>query len=38
MATVGFDSYDATWRWSVDELEAFWASIWDFFDVPGRAG
>ncbi len=28
-----FDSYDALWRWSVDELEAFWQSIWDFFDV-----
>jgi acetoacetyl-CoA synthetase len=25
--------YDALWRWSVDELEAFWAAIWDFFDV-----
>ncbi len=28
-----FDSYDALWRWSVDELEAFWQSIWDFFGV-----
>jgi acetoacetyl-CoA synthetase len=28
-----FDSYDALWRWSVDELEAFWESIWDFFGV-----
>ena len=28
-----FDSYDALWRWSVDEFEAFWQSIWDFFDV-----
>jgi acetoacetyl-CoA synthetase len=25
--------YEALWHWSVDELEAFWASIWDFFDV-----
>ncbi|MFZ2050013.1 MAG: acetoacetate--CoA ligase [Solirubrobacteraceae bacterium] len=25
--------YDALWRWSVDELDAFWASIWDYFDV-----
>jgi acetoacetyl-CoA synthetase len=25
--------YDALWQWSVDELEAFWASIWDFFEV-----
>jgi acetoacetyl-CoA synthetase len=26
-------SYDDLWRWSTTELEAFWASIWDFFDV-----
>jgi acetoacetyl-CoA synthetase len=25
--------YDQLWRWSVDELEAFWAAIWDYFDV-----
>lgn len=30
---LNFESYDALWRWSVDELEAFWQSIWDFFDV-----
>jgi acetoacetyl-CoA synthetase len=30
---LNFDSYDALWRWSVDELESFWQSIWDFFDV-----
>jgi acetoacetyl-CoA synthetase len=29
-------SYDDLWRWSVDDLEGFWASIWDFFAV--RAG
>jgi acetoacetyl-CoA synthetase len=28
-----FDDYQALWRWSVDELDAFWAAIWDFFDV-----
>ncbi|WP_324716620.1 acetoacetate--CoA ligase [Carboxydochorda subterranea] len=28
-----FDSYDALWRWSVSEVEAFWASIWDFFEI-----
>jgi acetoacetyl-CoA synthetase len=25
--------YHALWRWSVDELEDFWASIWDHFEV-----
>ena len=28
-----FESYDELWRWSVTELEAFWAAIWDFFEV-----
>ena len=28
-----FASYADLQRWSVDELEAFWRSIWDFFDV-----
>ena len=28
-----FSSYDELWQWSVDELEAFWASIWDYFEM-----
>jgi acetoacetyl-CoA synthetase len=28
-----FDSYDALWRWSTTELDAFWQSIWDYFHV-----
>lgn len=28
-----FGSYNELWRWSIDELEAFWASIWQHFDV-----
>ena len=28
-----FDSYDALWRWSVSDLDAFWQSIWDYFDL-----
>ena len=30
---LSFDSYDALWRWSVSDLEAFWASIWDYFGL-----
>jgi acetoacetyl-CoA synthetase len=30
------DDYHALWRWSVDDLEAFWASIWDFFEVEAE--
>ncbi|WP_455554804.1 acetoacetate--CoA ligase [Comamonas sp.] len=28
-----FDSYDALWRWSVTDLNGFWQSIWDYFDM-----
>ena len=28
-----FESYDALWRWSVTDLEGFWQSIWDYFEL-----
>ena len=28
-----FPGYDALWQWSVDDLPAFWQSIWDSFGV-----
>lgn len=28
-----FDAYQALWQWSVSELETFWESVWDYFDV-----
>jgi len=28
-----FGSYEELWRWSVTDLEGFWAEVWDFFDV-----
>jgi acetoacetyl-CoA synthetase len=30
---LDFDSYEALWRWSVTDLEAFWRSIWDYHAV-----
>ncbi|HQR97345.1 MULTISPECIES: acetoacetate--CoA ligase [unclassified Polaromonas] len=30
---LSFDNYDALWRWSVTDLDAFWQSIWDYFDL-----
>ncbi len=27
------EGYDALWRWSTTELPAFWASLWDFFEI-----
>ncbi len=36
-----FDDYAALWRWSVSDLDAFWQSIWDYFELcsptPHRA-
>jgi acetoacetyl-CoA synthetase len=29
---LSFDTYNDLWRWSVTELDAFWQSIWDYFD------
>jgi acetoacetyl-CoA synthetase len=28
-----FHSYDDLWRWSVTDLDAYWQSIWDYFDL-----
>ncbi|RJF94782.1 acetoacetate--CoA ligase [Oleomonas cavernae] len=30
---LNFADYDALWRWSVTEIEAFWESLWDYFEV-----
>jgi len=30
---LDLEDYAALWQWSVDDLEDFWASIWEFFDV-----
>jgi acetoacetyl-CoA synthetase len=32
-----FLSYEELWHWSVDDLEGFWASIWDFYGVRAHA-
>jgi acetoacetyl-CoA synthetase len=28
-----FDTYNDLWRWSVTDLEGFWQSIWDYFEL-----
>jgi acetoacetyl-CoA synthetase len=27
------ETYDALWRWSVEQRDAFWAAVWDFCEV-----
>src|SRR5262249_44099691 len=34
---LDFDDYDTLWRWSVEDLEGFWGSLWDFFEIRARA-
>lgn len=31
------EGYEALWRWSVTDLEGFWRSIWDHFDLRSPA-
>jgi acetoacetyl-CoA synthetase len=30
---LALDDYHALWRWSVEELETFWRTIWDYFEI-----
>jgi acetoacetyl-CoA synthetase len=32
-----FDDYAPLWEWSVAEIESFWETIWQFFDVQASA-
>ncbi|WP_370520652.1 acetoacetate--CoA ligase [Thioalkalivibrio sp. XN279] len=27
------ETYDALWRWSIEQRDAFWAAVWDFCEV-----
>ncbi len=31
-----YENYHDLWRWSVDDLEGFWSSIWEFFQVKSH--
>jgi acetoacetyl-CoA synthetase len=33
---LAFATYDGLWRWSVDDVEGFWTSIWTYFDVKAH--
>lgn len=32
-----FSSYEDLWRWSVADLERFWTTIWEFFEIRAHA-
>ena len=35
---LSFDSYEAAWRWSVEDLDGFWTAVWNWFGVAGERG
>ena len=30
---LSFNDYNSLWEWSVKEIESFWQSLWQFFDI-----
>jgi acetoacetyl-CoA synthetase len=30
---LNFNNYNELWAWSVAEVEAFWSSIWTYFNI-----
>src|SRR3954468_24295508 len=36
MRERGFETYADLWRWSVEDIEGFWGSLWDRFEVGER--
>src|SRR5699024_381141 len=30
------DNYNDLWKWSVNEVESFWESLWEYFDVQSK--
>ncbi|HUW38216.1 MAG TPA: acetoacetate--CoA ligase [Rhodocyclaceae bacterium] len=34
---LAFAGYEALWRWSVTDLEAFWGAVWDYFSIRSSA-
>jgi acetoacetyl-CoA synthetase len=30
---LDLDDYESLWRWSVEDLEGFWGSIWDYYGL-----
>src|SRR5690554_5274037 len=33
---LSFDNYNKLWQWSVTELEDFWESIWQYFNIQAK--
>src|SRR5918995_1503650 len=33
MRARGFSDYHELWRWSVEDLDGFWAALWEWFEI-----
>lgn len=33
-----FNDYESLWRWSIEDQESFWSSVWEFCAVHGSRG
>jgi acetoacetyl-CoA synthetase len=33
---LNFSNYQSLWQWSVDHIESFWASIWEYFQIQSK--
>jgi acetoacetyl-CoA synthetase len=36
MRGLDFRDYESLWEWSVRDLEGFWSSLWDFFEIKAH--
>jgi acetoacetyl-CoA synthetase len=35
--SLDFPGYDELWRWSVSDLDGFWSSVWEYFEVHAQS-
>jgi acetoacetyl-CoA synthetase len=35
--TLPFDDYASLWEWSVSDLDGFWGSLWEYFDIKSHS-
>jgi acetoacetyl-CoA synthetase len=33
---LDFSDYDELWRWSVSDLDGFWSSVWEYFEISAH--
>lgn len=34
---LSFENYDEIWKWSIEEVEDFWESVWQYFEIIAHA-